>query len=64
VRKLVAYELLSLDGVAEEPLDFITDFDEVMSDAIDTHPSDHVARRIPTARLRGQTLSSADRLSE
>jgi dihydrofolate reductase len=32
VRKLIAYELLSLDGVAEEPLDFITDFDEVMSD--------------------------------
>jgi dihydrofolate reductase len=32
VRKLVAYELLSLDGVAEEPLDFITDFDEVMTD--------------------------------
>lgn len=32
MRKVVAYELLSLDGVAEEPLDFITDFDEVMSD--------------------------------
>ncbi len=32
MRKLVAYELLSLDGVAEEPLDFIIDFDEVMSD--------------------------------
>ena len=32
MRKVIAYELLSLDGVAEEPLDFITDFDEVMSD--------------------------------
>ncbi|SRR5258706_4095540 len=32
VRKVVAYELLSLDGVAEEPRAFITDFDDVMSD--------------------------------
>ena len=32
MRKLVAYELLSLDGVAEEPLDFITEFDDVMSE--------------------------------
>jgi dihydrofolate reductase len=30
VRKVVVYELLSLDGVAEEPDGFITDFDEVM----------------------------------
>jgi dihydrofolate reductase len=30
VRKVVAYELLSLDGVAEEPLEFITVFDDVM----------------------------------
>ena len=30
MRKLVAYELLSLDGVAERPDDFVTDFDEVM----------------------------------
>jgi dihydrofolate reductase len=30
VRKVVAYELLSLDGVAEEPLEFITEFDDVM----------------------------------
>lgn len=29
-RKVVAYELLSLDGVAEEPMEFITDFDTVM----------------------------------
>ena len=35
VRKLVAYELLSLDGVAEQPDDFITDFDEVMHDNLD-----------------------------
>jgi dihydrofolate reductase len=30
VRKVVVYELLSLDGIAEQPTDFITDFDEVM----------------------------------
>ncbi len=30
MRKIVAYELLSLDGVAESPDEFITDFDDVM----------------------------------
>jgi dihydrofolate reductase len=30
VRKVVVYELLSLDGVAEDPDAFITDWDEVM----------------------------------
>jgi dihydrofolate reductase len=30
MRKVVAYELLSLDGVAEQPIEFVTDFDEVM----------------------------------
>jgi dihydrofolate reductase len=30
VRKVVAYELLSLDGVAEQPDQFVTEFDEVM----------------------------------
>jgi dihydrofolate reductase len=30
VRKVVAYELLSLDGVAEEPDAFITEFDDEM----------------------------------
>ncbi len=30
MRKVVAYELLSLDGVAEEPTAFITEFDDVM----------------------------------
>ena len=30
MRKVVAYELLSLDGVAEQPDAFITEFDEVM----------------------------------
>jgi dihydrofolate reductase len=30
VRKVVAYELLSLDGVAEDPDGFITDWDETM----------------------------------
>lgn len=30
MRKVVVYELLSLDGVAEQPFDFITDFDDVM----------------------------------
>ncbi len=32
MRKVVAYELLSLDGVAEEPSRFIADFDDVMRD--------------------------------
>jgi dihydrofolate reductase len=32
VRKVVAYELLSLDGVAEQPDEFITDFDDLMEE--------------------------------
>jgi dihydrofolate reductase len=32
MRKVVAYELLSLDGVAEQPDEFFTDFDDVMED--------------------------------
>jgi len=32
VRKVVAYELLSLDGVAEHPNEFFTDFDDVMEE--------------------------------
>ncbi len=32
MRKVVAYELLSLDGVAEQPDDFILDWDEVMTE--------------------------------
>jgi len=30
VRKVVVYELLSLDGVAEQPDEFITEFDDLM----------------------------------
>jgi dihydrofolate reductase len=30
MRKVIAYELLSLDGVAEQPDGFITEFDDVM----------------------------------
>jgi dihydrofolate reductase len=30
MRKIVAYQLLSLDGVAEEPSQFIAEFDDVM----------------------------------
>jgi dihydrofolate reductase len=30
MRNVVAYELLSLDGVAEQPDEFVTDFDDVM----------------------------------
>jgi dihydrofolate reductase len=30
MREIVAYELLSLDGVAEQPEEFVTDFDDVM----------------------------------
>jgi dihydrofolate reductase len=32
MRKVVAYELLSLDGVAEQPDEFITEFDDVMEE--------------------------------
>jgi dihydrofolate reductase len=32
MRKVVAYELLSLDGVAEQPEEFVTDFDDVMEE--------------------------------
>jgi dihydrofolate reductase len=32
MRNVVAYELLSLDGVAEQPDLFVTDFDDVMSE--------------------------------
>jgi dihydrofolate reductase len=35
VRKVVAYELLSLDGVAERPDEFVTDFDDVMRENLD-----------------------------
>jgi dihydrofolate reductase len=49
VRKVVAYELLSLDGVAEDPDTFITEFDEVMRDnlgrVIATHDTVLLGRR-------------------
>ena len=32
VRKVIAYELLSLDGVAEHPDEFITEFDDAMEE--------------------------------
>ncbi len=32
MRNIVVYELLSLDGVAEQPDEFVTDFDDVMAD--------------------------------
>lgn len=32
MRNVVLYELLSLDGIAERPDEFVTDFDEVMRD--------------------------------
>jgi len=32
MRRVVAYELLSLDGVAEEPNEFIADWDDVMAE--------------------------------
>ena len=35
MRKVVAYELLSLDGVAEEPRDYITNFDDAMQANLD-----------------------------
>ena len=35
MRKVVAYELLSLDGVAEQPEAFVTDFDDVMHENLE-----------------------------
>ena len=35
MRKVVAYEFLSLDGVAEQPDVFVTDFDDVMHENLD-----------------------------
>ena len=35
MRKVVAYELLSLDGVAEKPDEFITEFDDAMRENLD-----------------------------
>ena len=35
MRKVVAYELLSLDGVAGQPDEFITDFDDEMEENLD-----------------------------
>ncbi len=32
MRNVVVYELLSLDGVAEQPEDFMVDFDDVMEE--------------------------------
>ena len=32
MRKVVAYELLSLDGVVEQPAEFVTDWDEAMQE--------------------------------
>ena len=34
-RKVVVYEFLSLDGVAEQPDEFVTDFDDVMHENLD-----------------------------
>ena len=35
MRNVVAYELLSLDGVAEQPDEFVTEFDDVMRENLD-----------------------------
>jgi dihydrofolate reductase len=35
MRKVVAYEFLSLDGVAEQPDEFVTDFDDAMQENLD-----------------------------
>jgi dihydrofolate reductase len=49
MRKIVVYELLSLDGVAEDPDAFITDWDDVMdanmSAVIDTQDAVILGRR-------------------
>ena len=54
MRKVVVYELLSLDGVAEDPDSFLTDWDDVMeanlaaviADAGRGHPRSSQLRRV------------------
>ena len=61
MRKVVVYELLSLDGVAEQPDNFITEFDEVMRDnlgrVIATQDSVLLGAELTTI---GPLLASAD----
>jgi hypothetical protein len=56
MRSVVLYELLSLDAVADRPIDFILDFDEVMRENLGRV----IARRHPwSADIRrvGQLLA-------
>ena len=49
MRKIVVYELLSLDGAAEDPDDFFADWDDVMdanlADVIETQDAVILGRR-------------------
>ena len=53
MRKVVAYELLSLDGVAEAPDEFITDWDDAMEENLAAVIADAGHRRPGPAQLRG-----------
>ena len=58
-RKVVVYEFLSLDGVAEQPDEFVTDFDDVMHENLDrviAHPGRR-APRAPDLRRVGRVLA-------
>jgi hypothetical protein len=59
VRAVVTYMLLSLDGVAEQPDEFITEFDQVMDDnlarVIATQDTELLGRAI-RAHARPKTL--------
>jgi hypothetical protein len=76
MRNIVAYELLPLDGAAEQPDEFITDFDEVMRENLGrvmaTQDSVLVGRRtyddwagsgLPATSSRSRASSTASRSS-
>ena len=55
MRKVVAYELLSLDGVAEQPDEFVTEFDDVMRENLGPG---RCASRTPHVRRLGGLLAN------
>jgi hypothetical protein len=60
VRRVVAYELLSLDGVAEEPDELVTDFDDAMRENLGrviATPGSRVPRA-PNLRRLGPVLAN------
>jgi hypothetical protein len=65
MRKIVVYELLSLDGVAEHPDKFFTDWDDVMdanlSAVIDTQDAVILGRPATTSGRRSGPRAPSNR---